>query len=124
MPTYDYLCLTCNETFEMLQSFSDDPLTRCPGKSKGISPEGCVSPGKGRVEKQLSAPAIIFKGQGFYKTDSKADSIRSTDTKKEEAKAEKSTEKNTKEKAEGKTKGKEAKAKTGEAKKPEKAANS
>ncbi len=71
MPTYEYRCLTCREEFEIFQSFAEDTLVKCPAKSKGVSPGGCVSPGRGKVEKLFSAPAIIFKGQGFYKTDSK-----------------------------------------------------
>lgn len=55
MPLYEYECASCG-TFEVIQRFSDPPLTRCPK---------CA----GRVHKLLSAPAIQFKGTGWYITD-------------------------------------------------------
>ncbi|HJS57046.1 MAG TPA: FmdB family zinc ribbon protein [Vicinamibacteria bacterium] len=55
MPLYEYECASCG-TFELIQRFSDPPLTRCPK---------CA----GRVQKLLSAPAIQFKGTGWYITD-------------------------------------------------------
>jgi putative FmdB family regulatory protein len=55
MPLYEYECEDCGR-FELLQRFSDPPLTACPR---------CGS----RVEKLLSAPAIQFKGTGWYVTD-------------------------------------------------------
>ena len=63
MPTYDYRCETCGKTFEVFQSFSEDPLTECPDKS-------CT----GTVKKIFSAPGISFKGSGFYKNDSRKSS--------------------------------------------------
>ena len=60
MPTYDYKCTTGEETFEVFQSFSDDPLAGCPE-------ENC----EGSVKKIFSAPGISFKGSGFYKNDSR-----------------------------------------------------
>src|SRR5262252_1674097 len=56
MPLYDYRCNLCGETFEVMQKFSDDPLT---------VHEGCG----GEVERLISAPAIQFKGTGWYVTD-------------------------------------------------------
>ena len=56
MPLYEYECRKCKARTEVMQKFSDKPLTRCPG---------C----KGRLEKLLSAPAIQFKGSGWYVTD-------------------------------------------------------
>jgi putative FmdB family regulatory protein len=56
MPLYDYRCDKCDETFEVLQKFSDEPLT---------VHEGCG----GKVERLLSAPALQFKGTGWYVTD-------------------------------------------------------
>lgn len=55
MPLYEYECGSCG-TFEVIRRFSDPPLTRCPK---------CA----GRVRKLLSAPAIQFKGTGWYITD-------------------------------------------------------
>lgn len=56
MPLYDYHCDKCNETFEVLQKFSDEPLK---------VHEGCG----GKVERLLSPPALQFKGSGWYITD-------------------------------------------------------
>ena len=56
MPLYEYECDTCGHRFEVIQKFSDDPLTECPK---------C----KGAVRKLLSSPAIQFKGSGWYITD-------------------------------------------------------
>ncbi len=55
MPLYEYACASCG-TFEVIQRFSDPPLSGCPKCS-------------GRVQKLLSAPAIQFKGTGWYITD-------------------------------------------------------
>ena len=55
MPIYEYRC-TKGHTFEVMQSMSDDPLTKC---------EVCGSP----VERVLHSPSIHFKGSGFYNTD-------------------------------------------------------
>ena len=63
MPTYDYRCDTCEHTFELFQSFAEDPLSTC-------TIEVCNGPGNGTVRKIFSAPGISFKGSGFYKNDS------------------------------------------------------
>jgi len=55
MPIYEYRCEK-GHTFDVLQSMSDDPLTAC---------EVCGAP----VQKVLHAPAVHFKGSGFYNTD-------------------------------------------------------
>jgi len=57
MPLYEYLCDACGQCFELIQKFSDPP------------PEACPKCGKGPVERQLSSPAIQFKGSGWYITD-------------------------------------------------------
>ena len=58
MPTYDYKCEHCNNTFEFFQSMKDDPMTLCPE---------C---GHNELKKLVSMPAgLIFKGTGFYLTD-------------------------------------------------------
>jgi putative FmdB family regulatory protein len=56
MPIYEFRCKKCNNQIEVIQKFSDKPPTRC--KKCG-----------GRLEKLLSAPAIQFKGEGWYVTD-------------------------------------------------------
>lgn len=60
MPTYQYACKesACGHRFEAVQSFSDDPLTSCPV---------C----EGQVRKVFSAVGVVFKGSGFYRTDSR-----------------------------------------------------
>jgi putative FmdB family regulatory protein len=59
MPTYEYVCKNCGETIEVFQSFSDKPLKR--HKECG-----------GDLQKVFHARGIVFKGGGFYATDSKA----------------------------------------------------
>ncbi len=56
MPLYEYQCADCGKVLEMIQKFSDPPLTECPSCG-------------GSLEKLLSAPAIQFKGSGWYITD-------------------------------------------------------
>ncbi len=58
MPTYEYRCTNCDEHLEVVQSFSDDPLTKCPTCG-------------GQLRKVFSPVGIVFKGSGFYKTDSR-----------------------------------------------------
>lgn len=59
MPTYQYLCTECGHAFEQVQSFSDDALTVCPS---------C----EGRLRKVFNSVGVVFKGSGFYKTDSRS----------------------------------------------------
>ena len=59
MPTYQYACTECGEQLEVVQKFSDEPLTECPA---------C----HGRLRKVFSAVGVVFKGSGFYKNDSRA----------------------------------------------------
>ena len=59
MPTYEYACAECGERLEAVQKFSDDPLTECPACS-------------GRLRKLFSPVGIVFKGSGFYRTDSRS----------------------------------------------------
>ena len=61
MPTYQYACTECGHGFDAVQSFSDDALTVCPE---------C----KGRLRKVFSAAGVVFKGSGFYRTDSRSSS--------------------------------------------------
>jgi putative FmdB family regulatory protein len=64
MPTYQYACTECGHAFEQFQSFSDDSLTVCPE---------C----KGRLRKVFNAVGVVFKGSGFYRTDSRSGSASS-----------------------------------------------
>ncbi len=57
MPVYEYQCDSCGQTFEVIQKFADEPLTVHEG--------GCGGP----VHRLLSAPALQFKGSGWYVTD-------------------------------------------------------
>lgn len=66
MPTYQYACTECGHAFEQVQSFSDDALTECPQCS-------------GRLRKVFNAVGVVFKGSGFYRTDSRSGSS-ATDT--------------------------------------------
>ncbi|WP_449063864.1 FmdB family zinc ribbon protein [Planomonospora algeriensis] len=59
MPTYQYACTACDNQFEIVQKFSDDALTVCPS---------C----QGELRKVFSAVGIVFKGSGFYRTDSRS----------------------------------------------------
>ena len=61
MPTYQYACTACGHQLEAVQSFTDDPLTQCPE---------C----EGRLRKVFSSVGIVFKGSGFYRTDSRNES--------------------------------------------------
>ena len=65
MPTYEYRCKSCSTELEVVQSFTDDPLTTC---------EACG----GELRKVFAAPGIAFKGSGFYKTDSRSGSSTSS----------------------------------------------
>src|SRR5215467_8854580 len=59
VPTYEYACAECGERLEAVQKFSDDPLTVCPACN-------------GRLRKLFSPVGIVFKGSGFYRTDSRS----------------------------------------------------
>lgn len=65
MPTYQYACTECDHAFEQFQSFSDDALTECPQ---------C----HGRLRKVFNAVGVVFKGSGFYRTDSRSGSSSSS----------------------------------------------
>ncbi|WP_020575949.1 FmdB family zinc ribbon protein [Actinopolymorpha alba] len=61
MPTYQYACVDCDEQLEVVQKFTDDPLTQCPS---------C----QGHLRKVFSAVGVVFKGSGFYRNDSRSGS--------------------------------------------------
>ena len=88
MPTYQYACTKCEHEFEVVQSFSDAALSKCPECG-------------GEVRKKFGAVGVVFKGSGFYRTDSrekkkteskpKKDEKTKDSAKKEAAKPEKKT---------------------------------
>jgi putative FmdB family regulatory protein len=59
VPTYQYACTDCDHRFDAVQSFSDPSLTVCPECG-------------GKLRKVFSSVGIVFKGSGFYRTDSRA----------------------------------------------------
>jgi putative FmdB family regulatory protein len=61
VPTYEYACTDCGERHEIVQRFTDPTLTECPS---------CT----GRLRKVFSPVGVVFKGSGFYKTDSRSSS--------------------------------------------------
>jgi putative FmdB family regulatory protein len=68
VPTYQYSCTECGHFLEAVQSFTDESLTVCPECS-------------GRLRKVFNAVGVVFKGSGFYRTDSRGSSGDSTATK-------------------------------------------
>ncbi|SUB09657.1 putative regulatory protein, FmdB family [Nocardia brasiliensis] len=58
VPTYSYACTQCDNRFDIVQSFSDESLTVCPECS-------------GKLRKLFNSVGIVFKGSGFYRTDSR-----------------------------------------------------
>ena len=73
MPTYEYRCTACEEHLEVVQSFKDEPLTKCP------------SCGKKALRKVFSPVGIVFKGSGFYKTDSRGSGKKASKPKESES---------------------------------------
>jgi len=59
VPTYQYACTDCGHRFEAVQAFTDDSLTTCPE---------CA----GKLRKVYGSVGVVFKGSGFYRTDSRA----------------------------------------------------
>ncbi|MBJ7290959.1 FmdB family zinc ribbon protein [Williamsia sp.] len=64
MPTYSYACTQCDNRFDIFQSFTDDSLTECPKCG-------------GKLRKLFNSVGIVFKGSGFYRTDSRSGSTAS-----------------------------------------------
>jgi putative FmdB family regulatory protein len=58
VPTYAYACKDCSHAFEIVQSFTDSSLTSCPE---------C----EGTLRKKFNSVGVVFKGSGFYRTDSR-----------------------------------------------------
>ena len=61
MPTYSYACTECDNRFDAVQAFTEDALTTCPKCS-------------GRLRKLFNSVGVVFKGSGFYRTDSRESS--------------------------------------------------
>lgn len=64
VPTYSYACTACDNKFDIVQSFTDDSLTECPQ---------CT----GKLRKLFNSVGVVFKGSGFYRTDSRNGSTSS-----------------------------------------------
>ena len=67
MPTYEYACESCGNRFEMRQGFDAKPRQKCPSCGK-------------MAQRMLFAPPVVFKGSGFYKTDSRGSDSGVTDS--------------------------------------------
>jgi putative FmdB family regulatory protein len=65
VPTYSYECTQCADRFDVVQAFTDDALTTC---------EKC----SGRLRKLFGSVGVVFKGSGFYRTDSRESGKKST----------------------------------------------
>ena len=89
MPTYEYLCNECENSFEAVQSFTEAAIEQCPKCN-------------GEVRKVYNNVGVVFKGSGFYKTDSRATPV--TKTEKSADKTESKPEKKVEKKAEPKAK--------------------
>ena len=70
MPTYEYECTVCGQHIEVFQRFSEDPLTTC-----GVC--------GGKLRKVFHPAGIVFKGSGFYATDSRSKASSGTSSKKD-----------------------------------------
>jgi len=70
MPTYEYLCNECENSFEAVQSFSEATIDKCPKCG-------------GEVRKLYSNVGVVFKGSGFYKTDSRTKPAAKSESKPE-----------------------------------------
>lgn len=68
MPTYEYQCGTCKKRYDLRESFS------------APSEHVCQKCGKGQAKRVLHAPRVVFKGKGFYATDSRATSTHTDET--------------------------------------------
>src|SRR5579863_10042131 len=94
MPLYEYECKKCHHRFERIVKFSDPVMKKCPD---------CGGP----VEQVLSAPAVQFKGSGWYVTDyAKKPSAGSSSSSESGGKGESKTESKTESKAESKSESK------------------
>jgi putative FmdB family regulatory protein len=67
VPTYSYACTECDNRFDAVQAFTDDALTTCPQCS-------------GRLRKLFNSVGVVFKGSGFYRTDSRDSASKGSST--------------------------------------------
>jgi putative FmdB family regulatory protein len=65
VPTYSYQCTECDDRFDIVQAFTDDALTTCKRCS-------------GRLRKRFNSVGVVFKGSGFYRTDSRESGKKSS----------------------------------------------
>ncbi len=91
MPIYEYICDTCHSDFEVRRSFSEEGLPPCPSCN-----------GTGKVHRVFSPPAIVFKGKGFYVTDSRSKKSTSAPSSKRESTTKESDKKTEPKKSESK----------------------
>jgi len=75
VPTYSYQCTACADRFDVVQAFTDDALTTC---------EKC----SGRLRKLFNSVGVVFKGSGFYRTDSRESVKKSNGSSNESSSAE------------------------------------
>lgn len=66
MPIYDHVCDHCGHAFSVVRSYSDPPVEQCPKCGK-------------RPRRLITPSAIVFKGSGWYKTDSRASSTKTSE---------------------------------------------
>ncbi|MGL5406630.1 MAG: FmdB family zinc ribbon protein [Propionibacteriaceae bacterium] len=78
MPTYQYRCQGCDELIEVVQKFTDSSLTQCPNCN-------------GTLRKVFNAVGIVFKGSGFYATDSRTKGASQADKPAESSSSDKPT---------------------------------
>ncbi|MET7771622.1 FmdB family zinc ribbon protein [Nocardia sp. NPDC005366] len=78
MPTYSYACTQCDNRFDIVQSFSDDALTVCDKCS-------------GKLRKLFNSVGIVFKGSGFYRTDSRGGASTASEPAKSDSSSSSST---------------------------------
>ena len=96
MPTYQYACTACGHRLEAVQSFSDSALTECPE---------CA----GKLRKLFGSVGVVFKGSGFYRTDSRNGSTATSPAaSSSETKSETKTETKSESRSESKTESKPA----------------
>jgi len=88
VPIYDYRCDHCGHAFSAVQSFKDQPLEKCPKCGK-------------KPRRLIGSPAIVFKGSGWYKTDSRP-AEKTEKTEKSETKPDTKAETKSETKSEGK----------------------
>jgi putative FmdB family regulatory protein len=89
VPIYDYRCDHCGHAFSAVQSFKDQPLEKCPKCGK-------------KPRRLIGSPAIVFKGSGWYKTDSRP-AEKTDKTEKSETKPDAKAETKSETKSEGKS---------------------